>query len=65
MPNNIALICKIYFQVSLMLKKLENICSTCTFASKGNEHEQSSFSHLALPPNQGNRKVFECQLLSY
>lgn len=48
-----------------MLKKLENICSTCTFASKENEYEQSRFSHLALPPNQGNRKVFECQLLSY
>jgi len=63
MPNNIALICKIYFQVSLMLKKLENICPTCPFASKGNGHEQSSFSH-ALPQNQGNIKVFEFQLLS-
>jgi len=65
MPKNIALICKIYFQVSLMLKKLENISPTCTFASKENGHEQSSFSHLALPPNQGNIKVFECQLLFY
>jgi len=46
-----------------MLKKLENICPTCPFASKGNGHEQSSFSH-ALPQNQGNIKVFEFQLLS-